>query len=267
VILPDLQPAKHAYPMMVNELLPVGLRGLLVAAFLAAFMSTIDTHVNWGASYLVNDVYKRFLRPDAPERHYVAVSRAVVLVLTVLGAGLSFTIDEISAAWFLVASMGAGVGVILILRWFWWRISAYTELAALGTSIFLGLLFHFSDVFPGPWLPLRIGVIAIYSLAVAILVTRNTPPESMDTLRAFYRRARPGGFWRPVVGDEAGEVRWGRVALEYLAAVAVVFGATFGIGCAIFLRPGAAAVLLAVAAAGGIALAWLWRNEESPVSE
>ncbi|MHC4470991.1 MAG: sodium:solute symporter family protein [Planctomycetota bacterium] len=270
VILPEVASDKAAYPTMVNELLPVGLKGLLVAAFFAAFMSTIDTHVNWGASYLVNDVYRRFIKREATNRHYVLVSRVVVLALTVLGALLAFQIRRIETAWFLVASMGAGVGLILVLRWFWWRVNAWSELSALSTSVVLGLAFHFApeisrtgldmtwvQVMPGP---LRIGFIALASVAVSLVVTRLTAPVPVERLRDFYRRARPGGFWRPVVGDEAERTRWGRLVLEYLAGVALVFGTTFGIGSLIFGAPVTGAVLLALAALGALTLHRAWRD-------
>jgi SSS family transporter len=261
VLIPEAATDKAVYPMMVNRLMPVGLKGLMIAAFFAAFMSTIDTHVNWGASYLVNDVYKRFLRPRESARHYVAVSRIVVLALTALGALLAFHIGRIETAWFLVASMGAGVGLILILRWFWWRINAWSELTALVMSVVLGLVFHFADVLPGAWKPLRIGLIAFISVTMALIGTFATSPVPKETLREFYRRARPGGFWGPVVGEGAAGVRWGRVLLEYLAALMLVFGATFGIGCVVFLEPVTGAVLLGLAALGGAFLTLAWRGE------
>jgi len=272
VVLPDAPSDKAAYPLMVNELMPVGLKGLLVAAFFAAFMSTIDTHVNWGASYLVNDIYRRFIRPAASDRHYVLVSRVLVLALAALGAVLAFQIRRIETAWFLVASMGAGIGLILILRWFWWRINAWSELSALATSVVLGLAFHFAPEltdlgFEPGWVaivmpaPLRIGFIALASVAGSLVVTRLTAPVPKETLLAFYRRARPGGFWRPVVGDEVERTRWGRLAVEYLAGVALVFGATFGIGNLIFGAPVAGTVLLALAALGGLHLSRAWMRD------
>jgi len=250
-----------AYPMMVNLLMPVGLKGVLIAAFFAAFMSTIDTHVNWGASYLVNDVYKRFLKPDRTDRHYVMVSRIVVLLLTVGGAAVSFAIGSLEGAFFLVISMGMGIGSVLILRWFWWRVNAWSELSALLTSIVLGLFFEFAGILTGAEKPLRLAIIAPVSVVVWITVTLLTSAVPVETLREFYRRARPGGWWGPVVGKEASGVRWGRVFLEYVAALSLVLGATFGIGSVVFLRYGAGAILLAVAVAGGMVLAWCWRRE------
>ena len=271
LLLPDAPSDKAAYPLMVNELMPVGLKGLLVAAFFAAFMSTIDTHVNWGASYLVNDVYRRFVKRKATDKHYVLVSRLTVLALTGLGAVLAFQIKRIEAAWFLVASMGAGIGLILILRWFWWRINAWSELTALTVSVVLGLVFHFAPeitrmgidmtwvvAMPGP---IRIGAIALVSVGAALAATFLTARVPKERLLDFYRRARPGGFWRPVVGDEVERVRWGRLALQYLAGVALVFGATFGIGCLVFVKPLWGAVLLAAAVAGGVYLNRVWRSE------
>jgi len=250
-----------AYPEMVNRLMPVGLKGIMIAAFFAAFMSTIDTHVNWGASYLVNDVYKRFLSPDRSDRHYVTVSRITVLALTVCGAGVSFLIGSLEGAFFLVISMGMGIGSVLILRWFWWRVNAWSELSALVTSIVLGLVFEFGGFLTGPEKALRLAVIAPVSVVVWVTVTLLTSPVPMETLREFYRRARPGGWWGPVVGKDTSGVRWGRVLLEYVAALSLVLGATFGIGCMVFLRYGPGAVMLGIAVTGAAVLAWLWRNE------
>jgi Na+/proline symporter len=255
---------------MVNRLLPVGLKGVMIAAFFAAFMSTIDTHVNWGASYLINDIYKRFVDPGRPDRYYVTASRIAVVALTILGAAVSFLIGSLEGAFFLVISMGMGIGSVLILRWFWWRVNAWSELSALVTSIVLGLFFEFAGplvgcpegILVGAEKPLRLALIAPVSVVVWVTVTLLTRPVPTETLREFYRRARPGGWWGPVVGKEASGVRWRRVLVEYFAALALVLGATFGIGCVVFLRYGPGAVLLGIAAGGGILLARLWRNED-----
>ncbi|MEN8150277.1 MAG: sodium:solute symporter family protein [Planctomycetota bacterium] len=256
----SLKKPGDAYPEMVNLLLPVGLKGIMIAAFFAAFMSTIDTHVNWGASYLVNDVYRRFLKPTESDRHYVTVSRIVVLALTVCGAGASFAIGTLHGAFLLVISMGMGIGSVLILRWFWWRINAWSELSALLTSIVLGLAFEIFGLLEGPEKALRLAIIAPVSVAVWVTVTFLTSPVPKETLREFYRRARPGGWWGPVVGKETSGVRWGLVFVEYFAALALVLGATFGIGCLVFLQTAEGVVLLGVAAAGAGVLAWRWRD-------
>jgi len=140
---------KAAYPLVMRELLGSGMRGILVVSFLAAFMSTIDTHLNWAASYIINDVYKRFFRPEATfknhataQRHYVVISKIATVVLMLMAAYIAMQMQSIEKAWKFMASMGAGIGLVLILRWFWWRINAWTEITALGTSLLLAIVFE-----------------------------------------------------------------------------------------------------------------------------
>ena len=126
-----------AYPMMIRELMPAGLRGLMVATFLAAFMSTMDTHLCWGASYMVNDVYRRFLRRDRSERHYVAASRVAVVLLAAVAAGVAWQMDSIQRGWIYIIELTAGVALVWLLRWYWWRVNAWAEIAAMAGSVLL----------------------------------------------------------------------------------------------------------------------------------
>ena len=128
---------KAGYPLVMNTLLGPGLKGILIVSFLAAFMSTIDTHLNWGVSYLINDIYRRFFKPDESERHYVFAGKIMTIVLMVLAAFTALKMQSISKAWEFIFSMGAGIGLVLILRWFWWRINAWSEITALATSIII----------------------------------------------------------------------------------------------------------------------------------
>ena len=122
-----------AYPAML-KFLPHGFLGLMIAGMLAAYVSTIVTHLNWGASYLVHDGYRRFVRPDADEAHYVAVGRLVTALLMLVAAGLTFVLDTAQQSFQLLLSIGAGTGLLYLLRWFWWRINAWTEIAAMAAS-------------------------------------------------------------------------------------------------------------------------------------
>ena len=126
---------KAGYPLVMNTLLGPGMKGILIVSFLAAFMSTIDTHLNWGASYLINDIYKRFYKPNESETHYVIVSKIFTGILMVMAAFTAMKMQSISKAWEFIFSMGAGIGLVLILRWFWWRINAWSEIVALATSM------------------------------------------------------------------------------------------------------------------------------------
>lgn len=206
---------KAAYPMMVRDFLGPGMKGLLVVSFLAAFMSTIDTHLNWGASYLVHDLYARFIKPDADPKHYVRVSQFATLALMVLAVLLASQMKDISSAWEFLLSMGAGAGLVLLMRWFWWRLNAWSELAAMASSISLSFglellamwqhrgegsaLFEHLPVMLGVPLQyhLKLLVIVPLSILITLLVTLLTKPEPEATLRAFYQRVSPGGWWKP----------------------------------------------------------------------
>jgi Na+/proline symporter len=206
---------KAAYPLMIRDFLGPGMKGLLVVSFLAAFMSTIDTHLNWGASYLVHDLYRRFIKTDASPRHYVLVSQASTVLMMVLAVGFASQMNSISKAWEFLTSMGAGAGVVMVLRWFWWRVNAWSEISAMASSIgislgleFLALwqhraegggLFAHAPVIGGVPLEfhLKLLVIVPISLSITALVTFMTAAENEETLRSFYQRVGPGGWWKP----------------------------------------------------------------------
>ena len=198
-----------AYTMVMNTYLTPGFKGLLITSFLAAFMSTIDTHLNWGASYIMTDIYQRFIKHQASQQHYVFVSK-VVVVLLMVGAGIvAGMLNSISAAWEFAFLMGSGLGLVLIMRWFWWRVNAFSEIVALGSSALLAFLNLFLTIFTPDLpvlgfavakMPLHIkGFIIIPITIVAWLAaTFLTRPVPLDKLNEFYRRVRPGGFWGPV---------------------------------------------------------------------
>src|SRR5437667_9170628 len=145
ILYPDLQDKESGYVMVMMEHLPPSLRGLMVAAFAAAYMSTIGTQLNWGASYLVNDFYRRFLRPSESERRYVVVSQWATVLLTIISAVVTFYMDSITGAWQLLIGIGAGTGTVLILRWFWWRINAWSEVSAMSSAflVLMAVRFHY----------------------------------------------------------------------------------------------------------------------------
>lgn len=266
----------HAYPLVLDRYLGLGLRGLLVAAFAAAFMSTITTHLNWGASYLVRDGYCRFFRPAAPEREQRLVSRLMTVLLA--GAGLLLTplLGSLTAAWEFLALLPAGFGIISVLRWFWWRVNAWTELSVLAA----GLVFAGFDLALRGWAPgaeilglswgewryeLKLLLFTSIAVIVALVVTLRTPPVSREQLRRFNRKVRPGGWWGPV---EAGEDPRGlpepvltrRTALDCLGGLALCLGLTTGIGYGLLLQPGPAALAFGLAAIGAVQVHQWLRN-------
>ncbi|HAH06175.1 MAG TPA: hypothetical protein DCM05_06545, partial [Elusimicrobia bacterium] len=199
IYFPDLADPETAYPLMMIKFLPNGLRGMLVAGFLAAFMSTIATHINLGASYLVSDLYKRFLVRDASERHYLWVSRAGILVMTALAGVVCLLMKSVYTAWLLASALMAGPAIIVLLRWYWWRINAAAEIAALLSALILALALVKSSFLGGDQhyafrLLIMIGVCTGTALAAAFL----TQPEPEEHLEKFFRRVRPGGWWGPI---------------------------------------------------------------------
>ena len=195
------------YPMVIRDLAPSGLRGLMLVTFFAAFMSTISTQLNWGASYLVTDVYQRFLRPEASQRHYARAARvASVLVLACGGLATWLMKDySIDTIWNILLALGAGTGSVFMLRWFWWRINAWSEIVAMIASLIFFLLIGVGDralptelvVVSSP--QLKIAIVAVLSIAAWIAATMVTKPESKEKLMSFYSAIRPGGpGWKPV---------------------------------------------------------------------
>lgn len=238
---------KTAYPMMVREYLGPGMKGILVVSFLAAFMSTIDTHLNWGASYLVHDLYARFVKRDAPAGHYVKVSQVATLGLMVLAVLLASQMNNISTAWQFTLAMGAGAGAVLLMRWFWWRINAYSELTAMASSIGVCFLLEqfamwqnpgaaLFEALPVVWgVPLeyhlKLLIIVPVSLAITLAVTLFTEPEPEETLREFYQKVGPGGWWKPEhsEGCELQPVTRG-LGLKMLGGSLSLFGGMLGVG-------------------------------------
>jgi len=219
----------------------------------------IDTHLNWGASYLVNDLYRRFLRPDETERHYVTVSRLSIVGLTVVAGLVASQLTSISGAWEFVFALGAGLGLVLVLRWLWWRVTAISELAGLSTSVVLTLALWPLE------LPVQIKLLIIVPVAIVVWLgaTLLRPPEPLDTLVAFFQRTRPPGLWGPVRaalrerGEEVPQSGFGPdLLLDFAAGLAAVYGGLFGIGHLVFGRGLPAAGCLAVAAAGLFAVWW-----------
>lgn len=204
VLYPDLSDSdkKLGYVMAMKDFLPAGLKGLLLVAFLAAYMSTIATQLNWGSSYLVNDFYKRFIRPTesfsseaVAQRHYVNAGRLATFLSMAIGLFVTTQITTISGVWSFVIECGAGLGLVLILRWYWWRINAWSEITATLTpfvayaisKFVLNLEFPYSFFF----------TIAI-TTAAWLFITFITQPESDETLSAFYKKVQPQGCWKPV---------------------------------------------------------------------
>jgi len=262
ILYPGLENPREGYVRAILDLLPPGVVGLVIAGLAAAYMSTISTQLNWGASYLVNDLYQRFIRPGAGQAELVRVARWATALLMVSSLVVTLLLTSIEGAWRFLMAIGAGTGLVLILRWYWWRINAWSEIAAMIASLVVSLALWFGagldphDLRQWAWIMLAT---VAASTAVWVTVTFVTRPETDETLDAFYRRVRPGGRgWRAVAvrlgfGPEpvdGGALNW----VNWIAGVVCVYGTLFGVGQVLFGRPLHALLYLASAA---LAFTWI----------
>lgn len=198
VLYPDLPPAdaKLGYVMAMRDFLPAGLRGLMLAAFLGAYMSTISTQLNWGAGYIVNDAFRKMnlTRSDEPRKE-IWWSRLTVAILMALSLGVTTYIHSITQVWEFILQCGAGLGLVLILRWYWWRINVWSEVSA---TIAPFLIWPVLDIAGIADFPTRYIITVCVTTFCWVIITLMTKPESSVVLSAFYRKIRPGGFWKPV---------------------------------------------------------------------
>jgi SSS family transporter len=222
VVFPSLADPESAYPRMMMMFLPAGFKGVMIASLMAAFMSTISTHLNWGASYLVNDIYKRYFKKEATDRHYILVSQCCVVLMAIMGSLAAWRMDSIFGGWVLVTEMGAGGVLASLLRWYWWRINAWAEISGIIGSIICsvvlrnlasvgGIVTHLGFTSFGGWVTsmdylgtkdyyfIRFGTIIAVNTAIWLTVVALTRPVPIEKLTAFYRLARPGGWWKPVL--------------------------------------------------------------------
>jgi Na+/proline symporter len=269
-----------AYPAMLSYL-PSGLLGLVAASLIAAYMSTISTQLNLGASYLVNDFYQRFVSPEASDQRLVWVGRIFTVVTMVLGTALGLLLTDASQAFNLLLLLGAGTGLIYILRWFWWRINAFTEIIAMVSSLIIAIYLTFIHdqleiISLFAWQKTIIG--AALTTVIWILATYITPQTKFDTLMKFCKLIKPGGpGWKYIreqmvaQGIESKEeVGTWKVPLEILAAAIgcfTVFSTLFGVGYWIYGRY-SWAVFLSIAAMSGIIILFrIWNNLKSDMQE
>jgi len=233
VLLPQLKDNELAYPLMIKKFVPAGLMGVMIASLLGAFMSTIDTHLNLSSSYFVNDFYRRFVRPGASERLYVLVSRLVSIVFMVLAAEIALIHDSISGLFKFLLAFASGAGAVYILRWFWWRINAWSELSAMiASSVVCSFLYVFDKKLGGLSYPVKLTITVFTSALVWIAVTFATAPVARAKLKEFYRRVRPFGAWGEIARECGLEAApgLGRGVLNWIAGTVMVLAATISAG-------------------------------------
>ncbi len=254
VLYPGLPDKEAGYVMVMRDFLPAGWRGLLLGAFFAAYMSTISTQLNWGTSYVVNDFYRRFVRAGASQRHYVWVSRVTTIGTMVAAGVVTFYLESIRQAWEFVLESGAGIGLVLILRWYWWRVNAWSEIVAMVAPaagwVYLKLFTHVQ--FPDTLLYL-----VAWTTACWLAITLLTRAEPEAHLVAFYRRVRPGGpGWRRIAraAGEPPPEPVGGLIVDWIAGWVLVYAMLFGIGSLVLQSVLRALPFFAVAAAAAAAI-------------
>lgn len=240
-----------AYPMMMAALVPSGLKGLLVATFLAAFMSTMDTHLCWGGSYLVNDVYKRFIYKEGSDRHYVIASRISIIVLVLIAAFAAMNMHSIERAWIYIIDLMAGLAIVWMLRWYWWRVNAWAEIGSMAGSLIIangsiwaslllsigvlseGTAATISRFYTSEFDMIRAVTILLSCTLIWITIALLTKPDDPEVLEKFYRRVRPGGWWGPIAEKcpdvQADDQTTSRLMGWFLGSV-FIYSSILGIG-------------------------------------
>jgi Na+/proline symporter len=274
LVFPELSDIARAFPYVDRGLighdmaysamlkfLPVGFMGLMVAGLLAAYVSTLSTHLNWGTSYLVHDFYRRFVRTDAPEKHYVLVGRLVTAGLMLLAALVTFVLDSARSNFELLMSIGAGTGLIYLLRWFWWRINAWSEIAAMASSFIIAVAFFVAGKMGHEVAAHIVLLITVAATTVIwVSVTFLTAPTARETLIAFYRRVRPAGpGWESVRAETGLPPSPDSLPMSLLAWIlgcTFVYAAIFGVGSLLYGRTTQALVWCCLLLVSGV---WMRR--------
>ena len=263
-----------AYVQAFVDLLPTPWRGVMMAGFAAAYMSTVGTQLNWGASYLINDFYKRFVNRTATERHYVTMGRWATVFLFFASIFVTMQLETVEGAWKFLLALGAGTGLVLILRWYWWRINAWSEISSMIASFVISVTmitfmkgkYPEGDLRTDAWVML---VTVALSTIIWLTVTFLTKPEPDEVLERFYRRVRPGGPGWERISTKAGfgreNIPGGALAwTNWIAGIVAVYSSLFGIGNLILgdLVQGLGLLVLAV-----VAFAWIARSfREEPAT-
>ena len=240
------------YPKLMVKYLPAGLLGLMIAVFLAAYMSTVASQLNWGTSYLINDFYKRFIKPAADEKHYVLISRISIILLTVFSLLITkYFLTTISGAWEFIINASAGMGAVLILRWFWWRINAWSEIVAMTVPL---IVYPIAKYGYGLHSPITLYPTVLVTTIVWILFTYITKPTDEKTLEKFYRKIHPGGIGWKVFRKKYPDVKpdkgYGALFVNWFLGIVVIYSTLYGTGRLIFedYLKGSLAFLLSIIA-------------------
>jgi Na+/proline symporter len=263
VLYPNLADPETGYIKVMIDYLPPSLRGLMVAAFAAAYMSTIATQLNWGASYLVNDVYCRFVDKDAGQTALVRISQIATVALSIISAVVTFYMDSVAGAWKLLIVTGAGTGGVLLLRWYWWRINAWSEISAMISAFFVSVYLQTAAGLDSDK-PVDFAWIMIITVGVTTLVwlaaTLLTAPESTEVLVSFYKRTRPSAAgWGPIakLAPEIKPTAGGFANLvDWACGCIMIYGLLFGVGKLLLKDYGLGALMIAAGLLAGGVIYW-----------
>ena len=280
VVFPDLDSLRVAFPNTIvgNDLaypamisfLPPGLLGLLVASLIAAFMSTISTHLNWGSSYLVHDFYRRFFVKGKSETHYVSMGRVFTVLLMVFSAFFALFLNNSLQAFGIILQIGAGTGLIFILRWFWYRVNVYSELTAMIVSFLVAIMFEF--IIPNNFSVEEKLIIGVTITTISwLIVTLITPPSSIETLQNFYKKIQPGGpGWKKVIEESEAKginitgkkEKWDVPSgiLCMLFGSISVYSILFGIGYLLYSKTTTGIIFMLISVVSVIVLMKFWKR-------
>lgn len=256
VLYPDTQDQELGYFLLMKDYLPQGLLGLVFASLVAAFMSTVSTSINWGASYLTNDLYLRFMNPQASQAQLISAGRVASVLVTLIGAIAAFYSESVVDVFQLVIAIGTGPGLVLILRWYWWRINAAAELASMLGGFLIGLLTTILPVLKIDDFGLKLLVTTSITTVIWVAAMLLTPPESEATLNKFYAKVRPGGPGWTRQQSQTGLAPLqdlGKDILRVLASSLILFGSMFTVGGFLLLQPTTGWISLVIAVIG-----WMW---------
>jgi len=272
LVYPDLEIPEAGYAMLILELIPTGFLGLVLASLLAAFMSTVDTHINFGAAYMVNDLYRRFLMRNASEKHYVRASQVSTVLMLLLAVLIAYTLESVSEAWYYISMLTAGYGIVIVVRWFWWRINAWAEIAALASSGLGSTLLSpkfakavgYWDHIPHLEWQYRFLLVVAFCTLTWIIVCFSTEPTSEEHLRQFCAKVKPfPTLWGPI-HEKYPELGWNphfaRSCINWALGVATVYCICFGLGHLLFMNLTYGFLLLATATALAATILATWKN-------
>lgn len=264
VLYPELtgSDVRLGFVYAMNDFLSPGLKGLLVAAFFAAYMSTIGTHLNWGTSYLIHDLWRRFASRDRTERQYVFASRITTVILMVASLGITLLLDSIAGAWQFILECGAGLGLVLLLRWYWWRVNAWSEITATITpALVYAAIFLINTLRPDAAIRFPESMFLIVGVTTVswIVVTMLTSPTKREVLNEFYRRVRPSGFWGDLPGEHADIIPDGQLTVRiagWILGVILIYSVLYLFAAVFF---GNVTDMLLSACTAAVSTALLWR--------